>query len=296
MKIVIAGGSGLIGRALAAASLAAGDEVVVLSRHPAIGTPKTVVWDGMNSGSWQQALDGATAVVNLVGESVAEGRWTAARKKQLVSSRINATRTLVAALSVAKERPKVFVSGSAVGYYGDRGDETLDEAAKPGADFLAKLCQDWEREAVVAEPLGIRTVLLRTGVVLSKDGGALSKMLPIFKTGFGGPLGSGRQWMPWIAIEDIVGLIRHAIVSTASGPLNGVAPEPATNAEFSRALGHALSRPAFLPAPAFVLRLALGEMSSMLLGGQKVVPKKALDLGYAFKQPKLEPALRSILG
>ncbi|MBI3554419.1 MAG: TIGR01777 family protein [Elusimicrobia bacterium] len=296
MKIVIAGGTGFIGRALASASAAAGDEVVVLSRRPSLGAPKTVVWDGASTGSWQQALEGADAVVNLSGESVAEARWNEPRKKLLISSRLNATRALVAALSAAKQRPKVFLSSSAVGYYGDRGDELLDESSKPGSDFLSKLCQDWEKEARVAEPLGVRTVVLRTGIVLAQGGGALSKMLPIFKTGFGGPLGNGGQWMSWIALEDLVGLIRHAVVREVSGPLNGTAPNPAVNKDFSRALGRALGRPALLPAPAFALRLALGEMAGMLLGGQRALPKRLLETGYSFKRPDLESALRSIIG
>jgi len=293
MKLVIAGGTGLVGRALVAASPA--DEVVVLSRRASIGTPKTVVWDGASSGPWQNALEGADAVVNLAGESVADGRWTAARKKILTDSRINATRALVAAISAAKKRPRVFVSASAVGFYGDRADEPLDENAKPGSGFLARLCQEWEKEARVAEPLGVRTVVLRIGVVLSKEGGALAKMTPLFKTGFGGPLGGGGQWMSWIDAEDLAALIRHAIASELSGPVNATAPEPATNRDFSGTLGSVLFRPAILPAPAFALRLILGEMSEMLLGGQKVLPKKALASGFVFKHPSVDAALRHCL-
>jgi hypothetical protein len=296
MRVVIAGGTGLIGRALTAACASKGYEALVLSRRPVPGDARSLLWDGASSGPWQEALDGADAVVNLAGESVADGRWNPARKKVLSDSRLNSTRALVAAISVSKKRPKVFISASATGYYGDRGEDALNEGSPAGSDFLAGLCAAWEREAQVAEPLGIRTVCLRTGIVLSKDGGALGKMLPIFKLGLGGPLGSGSQWMSWIALEDLLDLILYSMSHDVAGPVNGTAPNPVTNKDFTAALARVLGRPAFLPAPAFVLRLALGEMSGMLLGGQKVMPQKALESGFVFKHPQVEAAIRAALG
>ncbi len=295
MKIVIAGGSGLIGRALAKALVARGDQVSVLSRQKAAGPP-TTIWDASNSGAWQQVLEGAEAIINLAGENIAQGRWTEARKKRIIESRINSTRALVAAHSSAQRRPGVFICASAVGYYGDRGDEVLDESSPPGHDFLANLCEQWEREALVLQALGTRTVCLRIGVVLAREGGALAKMLPIFRLGLGGPLGSGRQWLSWISLDDVVGLIEHAIDREISGPFNATTPHPATSRDFARALGQALHRPAILPVPGFALRLGLGEMAGMLLGGQRVNPKKALESGYAFKHPDLDSALRAELG
>lgn len=297
-RAVISGGTGFIGRALASALAAAGYQVTLLSRRPAIngsGPVQTMLWDGISSGSWQAVLDGAAAVVNLAGESVAEGRWTAARKKTLADSRLLSTRALVAGLSSAKTHPAVFISASAVGYYGDRGGEAVDENSPPGQDFLARVCSQWEHEAQVASALGVRTVNLRIGVVLDKEGGALAKMLFPFKMGAGGPLGSGRQWMSWIARQDLTGLILHLIKSDLAGPVNAVAPEPVTNRDFSRALGRALRRPALLPVPGFALRLALGEMAGMLLNGQKVMPKRALESGYRFKFPDIDSALQTLL-
>lgn len=298
MKIVIAGGTGLIGRHLRAACAAAGHESILLSRRERDARsqpPTTALWDGTSPGPWQGALEGADAVVNLCGESVAQGRWTASRKKALVDSRIGPTRALVSAVSAAKRRPRVFVSASAVGYYGDRGDEPLDEGAKPGSDFLAGLCEAWEREARLIEPLGVRVVCLRIGVVLAPDGGALAKMLPIFRLGLGGRLGGGRQWMSWIAISDLTDLMLFALSHEITGPLNATAPNPVANRDFTAALGRSLGRPALLPAPGLALRLALGEMAQLLLGGQKVLPRKALESGFAFKHPQVDAALRAAL-
>ncbi len=292
MRVVVAGGTGFIGRALRAALEAAGHEAVVLSRSAG---PGRVVWDGETQGPWTAALEGSGAVVNLAGASVAGGRWTEARKRLLAQSRLLPTRALVTALSGLKERPGVLVSASAVGYYGDRGDEELSERSGPGAGFLARLCVDWELEARKAAGYGARVVLLRTGIVLGKGGGALAKMLTPFRLGLGGPLGSGTQWMPWISLEDEVGLILHLLEREVSGPVNAAAPSPVTNQGFSAALGRALRRPALLRAPAFALRLALGEMSSLLLGGQKVRPEKALESGYRFKHPELAAALEACL-
>lgn len=296
MKVVVAGGSGFVGRGLCKLLAQEGHEAVVLTREPRPrpGGPREVAWDAASSGPWQDALDGADAVVNLAGASIAQGRWTPARKKILRDSRLLSTRALVAGLSGVRARPKVLVSASAVGYYGDRGEEPVDESAKPGEGFLAGLCADWEREAQVAEPLGVRVVRLRFGVVLGRGGGALAKMLPAFKLGLGGPIGGGRQWFPWITRSDATGLIlRCAQDPKASGPVNAVAPQAARNAEFAAALGRVLRRPALLRAPAFALKLALGEMSEMLLTGQRVEPKKALELGYSFRHPELEAGLRA---
>ncbi len=295
-RVVIAGGSGFIGRALAHPLEMKGYEIAMLSRRPRVGAYAAAVWDGASSGPWQSMLEGARAVINLAGESVAASRWTPQRKKALRESRLAATRAVVAGISAAKQRPAVLVNASAVGYYGDRGDEVLEESAPPGHDFLAQLCRDWEKEAGVAQTLGVRTVTLRIGVVLGKGGGALPRMLPPFRFGLGGPLGSGRQWMPWIALDDLCALVLHAVESDLSGPVNAVAPQPARNADFARALGRALGRPAVLPAPAFALKLALGEMApALLLSSQRALPAKALASGFRFAHPDLDETLGYLL-
>lgn len=292
--MLIAGGTGFIGAALVCALRQAADEPVVLTRHPR--ERGQLGWDGETVGDWAKALEGAEAVINLAGESVAAGRWTRARKARIAASRLHATRALVAALAAAKKRPKTFLSASAVGFYGPRGDEALDESAGPGTGYLAGLCADWEEEARRAQDLGVRTVALRFGVVLAEEGGALPKMLLPFKLGLGGPLGSGRQWMSWISRADAVGMIQWLLKSDLGGPVNITAPEPATNADFARALAATLHRPAVLPAPAFALRLLLGEMADeLLLSGQRVLPKKALSAGYSFRHKDLSAALQSVL-
>lgn len=301
MRIVLAGGTGFIGGALTEALLARGDAVVLLARDaPAArerwdGRVETAAWDGKTTGEWAKAIDGADAVVNLAGESVAAKRWTAERKLLLMRSRIDSTRALVAAISQAAQRPKTLLSASAVGYYGGAPEGEAAESAPQGRDFLAALCGQWEREALAAEPLGARVVLLRIGVVLAGGGGALAKMTPPFKLCVGGPLGGGGQPFPWIHRDDVAGAILFLIGrEDVSGPVNLVAPDPKTNAEFSAALGRALRRPSWLPAPAVVLRLLLGEMSEMLLGGQRAVPRKLLSAGYAFKHPDAADALNAI--
>jgi uncharacterized protein (TIGR01777 family) len=302
MKIVLAGGTGFIGGALVSALLERGDTVVLLTRDPAAaqrhwdGKVDARLWNGRDPGPWVMAVDGADAVINLAGESVAGGRWTPERKLALIKSRVDSTRALIAALEAAKERPLVLVNASAVGYYGILPEGGCAEDAPRGSDFLAALCGQWERDAREADKLGVRTVMARFGVVLGKGGGALAKMLTPFKLGVGGPLGSGRQPFPWIHVDDAVGTILFAIDDAKlTGPVNVTAPEPATNAGFTKALGRALRRPAFLPAPAFALRLALGEMSSLLLGGQRAAPKKLLAQGYKFRHPSLDGALASLL-
>jgi uncharacterized protein len=288
MKVVIGGANGLIGSGLLRALRARGDEVIALVRNPR-GTGE-LKWDGRSVPAG--ALDGADAAVNLAGASVAGQRWSDAYKKEILRSRVESTRAFVEAMRGSRAKPRVFVSASAVGAYGGRGDEELTEESAPGDDFLAGVCKAWEAEAVRAEELGVRTVLLRTGVVLARNGGALKQMLPPFKAFVGGPIGNGRQWMPWIHIADEVGLILWAISAGVRGPLNAVAPGPVRMKEFAQTLGRVLHRPALFSVPAPVLRLALGEMADVLLDGQRARPRKALEGGYRFRFPELEPALR----
>lgn len=309
MTIVIAGGTGFLGRPLAECSAEAGDQVIVLTRQLPPGETRHDAGTGLPGitragwcpervDPWAPLLDGADAVVNLAGESIGAARWTPEVKQRLRESRIRATRALVEAARRAGRRPRVFVSASAVGYYGaGAGDRVLDEQAPPGDDFLARLCVEWEQEAVRAADLGLRVVLVRTGLVLDAGGGALAKMLPVFRLGLGGRFGSGRQFVPWIHRLDWLELLRWAIGDArVVGPLNATAPDPVTNAGFARALGRALGRPAWLPAPAFALRLVLGEMADvLLLGGQRAVPARALELGFDFRFRDLARALDHIL-
>lgn len=302
MKVVIAGGSGFLGSALVGALLKRGDHVVVLSRDPGTvqrhwdAKVEARLWNGRDPGPWVTAIDGADAVVGLAGESVAGGRWTPARKLALIRSRVDPTRALVKALEAAAEKPMAFVSASAVGYYGGSPQGDCAEDAPQGADFLAALCGQWEREAWSADKLEVRTSMLRFGVILGPEGGALAKMLTPFKFGLGGPLGSGRQPLPWIHRDDAVGAILFAIDEAAiSGPVNVVAPGTATSKEFARSLGRALHRPALLPAPGFVLRLGLGEMSTILLDGQRAIPAKLQTAGFKFRHPELDGALADLV-
>lgn len=299
MRTVIAGGTGFLGRALARALVTAGHDVVNLTRRAPAGPSSNgrgVAWlpDGQ-AGDWAREIDGATAVVNLAGESIAARRWSAAQKRRILDSRVLATRSLVNAIRQVAQPPRVFVSGSAVGYYGPRGDETVTEANAPGNDFLAQVCIEWEAEARAVEPL-TRVAYLRTGLVLDRNEGALPQMLPPFWVGAGGPVGSGRQYWPWIHLQDWVDLARFVIQTPAvSGALNATAPAPVTNAEFAAALGRVLGRPAFLKAPGFALKLVLGEMAGpLLLSGQRAVPAKAEAVGVTFTYRRLEDALRAI--
>jgi uncharacterized protein (TIGR01777 family) len=301
MKIVIAGGSGFLGRPLAAALARDGHHVVMLTRTnaPASGASPShaVTWTpNGDAGPWATEINGAGAVVNLAGESIAAKRWTDAQKHKILDSRVQATRSLVAAIQRAAIPPPVFVSGSAVGYYGPLGDEIATEDTPPGSDFLARVCVQWEAEATRAASDRTRVTCVRTGVVLEKDGGALPQMLPPFKFGVGGPVGSGRQYWPWIHREDWIGLVRWAIETpAAAGAINVTAPTPVTSADFARALGRALHRPAFMPAPAFALRLLLGEMAdALLLSGQRAVPARAERGGFAYRYARVEDALRAI--
>lgn len=302
MHIVIAGGSGFLGSALTRALAPDGHELTILSRQTAPAAPtqprvSTVVWtpDG-TTGSWANAINGADAVINLAGESIAAKRWSAAQKQKLRDSRLLATRSLTTAIRQAAPPPAAFISGSAVGYYGDRGEETLTETSAPGTDFLAELAKDWEAAATDVAHV-TRVALIRTGIVLDRHGGALPKMLPPFQMFVGGPLGSGRQYMPWIHKEDWVRLVSWTMTHEgARGPLNATSPAPVTNAEFSKALGRVLKRPSLLPAPAFALRIALGEMAdALLLSGQRALPVRATDLGFSFRYANIDDALASVL-
>ncbi len=303
MRVVVSGGTGFIGRALTASLDGDGHEVIVLSRHraPAVAPGAQVVrWRGGADdaqGEWRRLVDGADAMVNLAGASLADGRWTETRRRAILESRVRATRALVQAMADAGTRPQALVSASAVGYYGPLGDERVTEAHGPGSDFLAGVCAAWEEEARAAEALGVRVVLLRTGLVLGRGGGALPRLAMPFRLFLGGPLGGGRQWMPWIHIDDVVGIIRLALErGDMAGPVNVTAPGPVRNREFARALGRALGRPAVLPAPAFALRLALGDMAdALLLSGQRAVPERAAKAGYAFRHADLTRALGNLL-
>jgi len=313
MKITIAGGSGFLGRALTDRLAAKGHLVTILGRQapglraapgreaagpPDARPPARIPWfpDG-TAGPWAAALDGADAVVNLAGESIGGGRWTAARKARLHDSRIQATRSLVAAINAATKPPGVFISGSAQGYYGSRGDEILTEESQAGCDFLAGVCSAWEREARRALPAVKRAVLVRSGLVLDAREGALPPMIRPFRLFAGGPLGSGRQYLSWIHREDWVSLVRWALVTdTVDGPLNLTSPNPVTNAEFARTLGRVLGRPSIMPAPAVALRLLLGEMADgLLLCSQRVLPARATAMGFAFRFPDLGAALTDLL-
>lgn len=302
MKIVIAGGTGFLGRPLTAALTQAGHDIVILSRGSSgskrgPGAARMVPWDPSgDSGPWASEISGAQAVVNLAGESIAGRRWTGAQKQRILDSRVRATRSLAGAIRAAADPPPVFVSGSAVGYYGPLGDEEAAEDHPAGTDFLAHVCEQWEQEAVRASSDRTRVVRVRTGIVLEKDGGALPQMLPPFRFGAGGPVGSGHQYWPWIHRDDWIELIRWTIDSpTATGAVNATGPHPVTNATFARALGRAMHRPAFMPAPAFALKLLLGEMAdALLLSGQNAVPKKALQAGFRFRHETVDDALGAI--
>jgi uncharacterized protein len=300
MRITVTGASGLIGTRLVRALQARGDDVTVLSRSPERAAQElgvtAVAWQPLEGPAPAAALAGRDAVVHLAGENVAQ-RWTAEAEQAISASREIGTRHLVDGLRTADARPPVLVSSSAVGYYGPRGDEPLDESAPAGDDFLARVCTAWEREAQrAADELGVRVVRIRTGVVLDRRGGALAKMLPFFRAGVGGPVAGGGQYMPWIHADDVVGLYLAAIGDAAlSGPVNAAAPEPVTNAQFSRALGRALHRPAILPVPAAALKVLYGDMAEIVTEGQRAVPRRALEHGYRFEHPELDEALRSAL-
>jgi uncharacterized protein (TIGR01777 family) len=299
--VLVSGATGLIGTRLVAALLRDGASVRALSRDPARGglgaRVDTRAWNGRDTPV--EALAGASAIVHLTGEPVFGGLLSPARRRRIRASRIDSTRSIVSGLRAlpASDRPATLVCASAVGYYGSRGDAVLDETAEPGSGFLAEVCVDWEAAAATADALGVRSVSLRTGIVLAREGGALPAMALPFRFGLGGRIGDGRQWIAWIHADDQVKLVRACLESDAyRGPINAVAPEPVTNAQLTRALGRRLRRPALLPVPAFALRLALGDLAVELLGSRRVVPRRALAAGFAFEYTAIDAALRAEIG
>ncbi len=300
MKVTLTGATGRIGGTLVAALLERGDEVTVLTRSPEkakqkLGDVQAYAWDLKAQEAPAEALTGRDAVVHLAGEDVGQ-RWNASVKREILESRELGTRNLVAGIAAAEVKPPLLVSASASGYYGPRGDEPVDEKEPAGTDFLAEVCVAWEREAEKAAELGTRVIRVRTGIVLDPDGGALSKMLTPFKLGVGGPVAGGKQYMPWIALEDEVGLFLAAIDSSSfSGPINGSAPNPVTNKEFGKALGRVLHRPAINPTPGFAIKALYGEMSTIVINGVRMVPGRAPELGYEFRYTNLDDALAATL-
>lgn len=295
MTIVLAGGSGFLGRKLAARLAAEGHRTITLTRRPS-GAANQIAWqpDG-NAGALPRHLDGVDAIVNLAGEGIADKRWTEARKNALWSSRILSTRTLARAVAECAKPPKVFVSGSGIGYYGPHGDEPVTESTPPGTDFLARLCVEWEQEARMVESPSTRLAIVRTGLALDRDDGALKKMLLPFKLGLGATIASGDQYLPWVHVDDWTALVSWLIQNArATGAFNASAPEPVTNRTFTRTLGRVLRRPAVFHAPAFALRLALGELATALVDGQRALPAAAEQLGFRFTHRALEPALESL--
>ncbi|HBR57471.1 MAG TPA: TIGR01777 family protein [Blastocatellia bacterium] len=298
MRILITGASGLIGKAIAATLREKGNELILASRsEPAAA--EDIRWDAHTGFSVEdlQRLEGLDVVIHLAGESVSGLRWTEDKKKAIRDSRVDGTRTMIETFAKLKTKPRMFITASAIGFYGDRGDEELTETSAAGDNFLSDVCREWEAESRRAEDLGIRTVLLRTGIVLSKNGGALAAMLLPFKLGVGGVVGSGEQWMSWIALDDMVGIIEFAIENeNLRGAVNVTSPNPVKNAEFTGTLGEVLYRPTILPLPGFAVNLVFGEMGdALLLASSKVFPKRLLDAGFQFQYPDLKPALTHVL-
>jgi uncharacterized protein len=303
MQIVITGGTGTVGRRLMHLLLQHGHVVKIVSRqdYKPANLPAKIIfaqWDGKTAEGWGNLVDGAAAVVNLAGAGIADEAWSEARKKEIEESRINAGQAVVEAISAASVKPKVLVQASAVGYYGVQNNDTvITEDSPPGDDFLAKTCQTWEASTAAVEALGVRRVVIRSGVVLDMQGGALPRMILPFRFFAGGPIGSGRQWFPWIHYCDEVEAIRFLIETEAArGPFNLTAPDPLRNRDFARVIGKVMKRPAFAPAPGLAFKVMFGEMSTVLLDGQRVVPKRLQELGYQFKFPQAEAALRDVLG
>lgn len=299
MRVLLTGATGLIGKALCRVLAAEGHELVVLSRkgsgHSLPGNAKAFAWQPEQEIPPVAAWEGVEAVVHLAGEPIAAGRWTPTQKGRIRNSRVIGTRNLVDGMKGLAHKPKVLVCGSAVGYYGNRGDEKLDEHSTPGTGFMSDVCLAWEKEGERAATFGVRVTCARIGVVLSQEGGALEKMLLPFKLGLGARLGDGQQWFPWIYLDDIVGVLRHALLQPIQGPINGVAPGIVNNEQFTREFASVLHRPTFLPVPEFALRMLLGEMADVLLNSQYVTPRIALETGYQFRFPQLRSALEAIL-
>lgn len=296
MKILITGASGLIGSTLRSSLEERGHKLLLASRKEPT-KPNQIKWTIDHGFAEPERLEGVDAVVHLAGESISALRWSEEKKRAIRDSRVFGTRSVVEAMAKMERKPKVFIAGSATGIYGDRGDEEMTESSRPGDTFLSEVCEEWEAESLKAEELGIRTVLLRTGIVLAKDGGALATMLTPFKLGVGGVVGSGRQYMSWVSLDDEVGAIVFALEhEEIHGPLNVVAPNPVTNQEFTKTLGDVLYRPTILPLPTFAVDLIFGEMGdALLLDSTRVVPKRLIDAGYEFKYTNLKPALENAL-
>ncbi len=300
MKIIITGGTGLIGGALAEDLAMDGHEVIVLSRsskRPENTSPdiRFVKWDGRTAQGWGHFAEGAGAIVNLAGENVGAGRWNAQRKRAIVESRVNAGAAVVQAIQQAKNKPGVLLQASGVGFYGISDTALFSEDAAPADDFQGRICQDWEASTQPVEELGVRRVVTRSGVVLSVHAGALPRMLLPFKLFVGGPLGSGRQWLSWVHLEDEVRALRFLIENPEARGVFNISAEPVTNRQFARAIGKAMHRPAFIPVPAFVLRFLFGEMSTMILDGQRVSAQRLLDHGFRFHFPDIDSAFKDIL-
>jgi uncharacterized protein (TIGR01777 family) len=297
MRVLVSGATGLVGGAVSEVLSSSGAEVLRLVRRRPTDAAREIMWNPAEGVEDAGKLEGLDAVIHLAGEPIAEGRWTEEKKRRIRESRVDGTRVLAEALAKLERKPRALLSASAVGYYGSRGAEVLTEESSAGDDFLARVCRQWEEAATPAAQAGIRVVLMRFGIILSSKGGALAKMLTPFKLGAGGRLGSGHQYMSWIALDDVAGVIAHLLEKDSlSGPVNTVSPEPVTNREFTKALGEALSRPTLLPVPAFALRLAFGEMADVaLLASQRVEPVRLKESGYRFKYPELKDALRHVL-
>jgi len=297
VTIAISGASGFIGRRLLKTLAQGGHSLHVLSRHKGTNLPPGVrlsMWDPVKGPPPEEALRDAGAVIHLSGEPVAQ-RWSDEVKRRIRESRVAGTRHLVQGIAQLSRKPAALICASATGYYGNRGDETLTESSAPGAGFLAGVCGEWEREAVAAEPLGVRVALIRTGMALDPRGGALQRLLPPFRMGVGGKLGNGKQWTPWIHLDDLANLYAFALENPVRGALNGTAPNPVTNAEFTRNLAAAVHRPAILPIPALAMKLLYGEMAQILFDSQRVLPKVAENMGFRFRFPQLSTALADLL-
>ncbi len=302
MKVIISGGSGLVGSALARDLAGEGHEVIILSRSPEQNRARysaniqVVGWDGKTAAGWGSVVDGADAIVNLAGANIAGGRWTDARKQKIIQSRVEPGMAIVAAVKQAKIKPKVLIQSSAIGYYGSRDDEKITETAKPGAEFQSQVCIAWENSTAAVEDLGVRRAIIRSGIVLDKRQGALPRMVLPFKFFIGGPIGSGKQWVSYISITDEVRAIRFLIENAnAAGIYNLTTPNPLRNKDFERAIGKTVGRPSIFPVPSFMMQLLFGEMSTVLLNGQRVLPERLLEAGFKFEHPDAASALQAVL-
>jgi len=300
MRVIITGGTGLLGRALAKSFSADGHEIIVLTRSPQQSSSlptgvKQVKWDASTANGWGELADGTDAIINFAGEGIADSPWSEERKKRIYASRVNAGKAVMEAISAATSKPKVLIQSSAVGYYGPRGSEIIQEDAAPGADFLSQVCFDWEASTDNAEKMGVRRAVIRTGIVLSNEGGAWPRIVLPFKLFAGGPIGSGKQYWPWIHIDDEVAAIRFLIDNEkANGVFNLSAPQPLSSREFAKTLGKVMGRPSLLPVPSFALKILFGEMATVLLDGQRAVPQRLQEQGYSFKYATAESAFAAL--